>query len=55
MKIAGYVEERGATPYSDCLSGSPGIYQYHIENLPVLEIKCDLFLFCHFLCAESES
>ena len=37
------------------LSGSPGIYQYHNENLPVLEIKCDMFPFGRFRRAESKS
>ena len=37
------------------LSNSPDIYQYHYENLRVLEIKRDLFPFCCFRRAESNS
>ena len=24
-------------------TGIPGIYQYHNENIPLIEMKCDLF------------
>ena len=36
-------------------TGSTGIYKYHNENIPVLEIKCNLFPIHRFRCAESES
>ena len=45
MKIAGYVEERSVSCQGTWIhfTGSTGIYQYHNENIAVLEIKCDLF------------
>ena len=43
MKIAGLVEERGGHSAPIQFTGSPGIYQYHYENIPVKEMKCDLF------------
>ena len=43
MKIAGFVEERGGHGAPIQFTGSPGIYQYHNENIPVIEMKCDLF------------
>ena len=36
-------------------TGSSSIYQYHNENIPVLEIKCDLFPIHRFQRTESES
>ena len=41
VKFAGFVEERGGTAPIQ-FTGSPGIYQYHNENIPVIEMKCDL-------------
>ena len=41
---------RHGTPIQ--FTGSTGIYQYHNENFPVLEIKCDLFPIHCFLRAE---
>ena len=43
VKIAGFVEERGGHDAPIQLTGSHGIYQYHNENIPVIEMKCDLF------------
>ena len=43
MKVAGFVEERGGHGAPIQFTGSPGIYQYHNENIPVIEMKCDLF------------
>ena len=43
VKIAGFVEERGGQGAPIQFTGSPGIYQYHNENIPVIEMKCDLF------------
>ena len=43
MKITGLVEERGGHGAPIQFTGSPGIYQYHYENIPVIEMKCDLF------------
>ena len=36
MKIAGFVEERGRHGVPIQFTGSPGIYQYHKENIPVI-------------------
>ena len=47
MKIAGFVEERGRHGVPIQFTGSPGIYQYHKENIPVIEMKCDLFPIRH--------
>ena len=41
VKIAGFVEERGGTVL--LFSLLVVIYQYHNENIPVIEMKCDLF------------
>ena len=46
-------EVRHGTPIQ--FTGSTGIYQYHNENITVLEIKCDLLLIHRFQRAESES
>ena len=46
-------EVRHGTPI--LFTCSTGIYQYHNENIPVLEIKCDLFPIHCFRRAESES
>ena len=43
MKITGFVEEPGGTVLRFSLPVSPGIYQYHNENIPVIEMKCDPF------------
>ena len=43
VKIAGFVEERGGHGAQIQFTGSPGIYQYHNENIPVIEMKCDRF------------
>ena len=43
VKIAGFVEEGDGHGALIQFTGSPGIYQYHNENIPVIEIKCDLF------------
>ena len=43
MKITGFVEERGGHGARIQFTGSPSIYQYHNENIPVIEMKCDLF------------
>ena len=43
MKIAGFVEERGGLDAPIQFTGSPGIYQYHNENIPLIEMKCDMF------------
>ena len=43
MKIAGFVEEGGGHGAPIQFTGSPGIYQYHNENNPVTEMKCNLF------------
>ena len=43
VKVAGFVEERGGHGAPIQFTGSPGIYQYHNENIPVIEMKCDLF------------
>ena len=43
VNIAGFVEERGGHGAPIQFTGSPGIYQYHNENNPVIEMKCDLF------------
>ena len=48
MKIAGFVEERGGHGAPIRFTGSPGIYQYHNENIPVIEMKWDLFPNHHF-------
>ena len=48
VKIAGFVEERGGHGAPIRFTGSPGIYQYHNENIPVIEMKCDLFLDLRF-------
>ena len=45
-------EVRHGTPFQ--FTGRTRIYQYHNE-IPVLEIKCDLFPIHRFLRAESES
>ena len=41
MKIAGLVEEQGGHSALIQLTGSPSIYQYHFENIPAIEMKCD--------------
>ena len=38
----GFVEERGGHGAPIQFTGSPGIYQYHNENILVIEMKCDL-------------
>ena len=43
MKIAGLVEKRGGHSAPIQFTGSPGIYQYHYENIEVIEMKCDVF------------
>ena len=43
VKIAGFVEERGGHGAPIHFTGSPGIYQNHNENIPLIEMKCDLF------------
>ena len=43
VKIAGFVEERGGHGAPIQFTGSPGIYKYHNENIPVIEMKFDLF------------
>ena len=43
VKIAGFAEERGEHGAPIQLTGGPGIYQYHNENILVIEMKCDLF------------
>ena len=45
-------EVRQGTPIH--FTGSTGIYQYHNENILVLEIKCDLFPIRCFWGAESQ-
>ena len=44
MKIAGLVEEQGGHSAPKQFTGSPGINQYHYENIPVIEMKCEIFL-----------
>ena len=46
-------EVRHGTPIQ--FTGSTGIYQYHNENIPELEIKCNLFPIRRFRHVESES
>ena len=46
-------EVRYGTPIQ--FTGSTGIYQYHNENIPVLEIKCVLLPIHRFRRTESES
>ena len=43
VKIAGFVEERGGHGAPIQFTGSPGIYQYHNENIPMIEMKCNPF------------
>ena len=43
VKIASFVEERGEHSAPIQFTGSPGFYQYHNENIPVIEMKCDMF------------
>ena len=43
MKIAGLVEERGGHGALIQFTGSPCIYQYRNENIPVIIMKCDQF------------
>ena len=43
MKIAGFVEEPGGHGAPIQFTGSPGIYQYQNENIPVIEMKWDPF------------
>ena len=43
VKIAGLFEERGGQGAWNQFTGSPGIYQYHKENIRAIEMKCDLF------------
>ena len=39
LKIAGFVEERGGHSTPIQFAGSPGIYQYHNGNIPVIEMN----------------
>ena len=48
MKIAGFVEERGGHGALIQFTGSPGIYQYRNVNIPVIQMKCDMFPNRHF-------
>ena len=48
VKIPGFIEERGGHGAQIQFTGSSGICQYHNENIPVIEMKCDLFPNCRF-------
>ena len=39
VKIAGFVEERGGHSAPIQFNDSPGIYQYHNENILVIEMQ----------------
>ena len=47
VKIAGFVEERGGHGARIQFTCSPGIYQYHSENILVIEMKSDMFSNSH--------
>ena len=55
VKITGFVEEQGGHSSPIQLTGSPGFYQYHNENIPVIEMKCDLFPKSPFLAKTIEN